>query len=71
VSEFYAAATRKGMMSPDRAAETVRIWLDLFPVAAASQDAVRAALDVATVGRASDLDACCSPPRRRPDAPPS
>lgn len=57
VSEFYAAATRKGMMSPDRAAETAGIWLELFPVAAASPGAVRAALDVATVGRASYWDA--------------
>ena len=57
LSEFYAVATRKRMMLPERAAETARIWLDLLPVATASEASVRTALAAASVGRASYWDA--------------
>jgi predicted nucleic acid-binding protein len=57
LSEFYAVATRKRMMPPERAAETARIWLDLFPVAAASGACVRTALATASTGRAPYWDA--------------
>ena len=57
LSEFYSAATRKGLMLPERAAETARIWLDLFPTATASEASVRTALAAASAGRASYWDA--------------
>ena len=57
LSEFYSAVTRKGLMPPQRAAETARIWLDLFPVATASVASVRTALATASAGRASYWDA--------------
>jgi predicted nucleic acid-binding protein len=57
LSEFYSAVTRKALMPPERAAETARIWLDLFPVATASEASVRTALTAASAGRASYWDA--------------
>jgi predicted nucleic acid-binding protein len=57
LSEFYSAASRKGLMLPERAAETARIWLDLFPTATASEASVRTALAAASAGRASYWDA--------------
>jgi predicted nucleic acid-binding protein len=57
LSEFYAVATKKRMMPRERAAETARIWLDLFPSATASEATVRTALVAASTGRASYWDA--------------
>jgi predicted nucleic acid-binding protein len=57
VSEFYAAATRKGIMPPPEAAAQAADWLDLFPCAAASPVAVRIALADAAAGRAAYWDA--------------
>jgi predicted nucleic acid-binding protein len=57
VSEFYAAATRKGIVPSTAAAAQASDWLELFPCAAASGSAVRAALTDAAAGRASYWDA--------------
>jgi predicted nucleic acid-binding protein len=57
VSEFYAAVTRKGIVPPADAAAQAVDWLELFPCAAASDDAVRTALADAAAGRASYWDA--------------
>lgn len=58
MSEFYAAATRKGLMQPADAAAQGADWLDLFPSPiSASTGAVRAALLVAATGRLSYWDA--------------
>ena len=57
VSEFYAAATRKGIVPPLDAAAQAADWLDLFPCAAASEASVRTALGEAANGRASYWDA--------------
>jgi predicted nucleic acid-binding protein len=57
VSEFYAVATRKGIVPPPDAAAQAADWLKLFPCAAASAAAVRIALGDAVAGRASYWDA--------------
>jgi predicted nucleic acid-binding protein len=57
VSEFYAVASRKRVMVPADAARIAGYWLDVFPCAAVSTDAVRAALVSAREGRASYWDA--------------
>jgi predicted nucleic acid-binding protein len=57
VSEFYAAATRKGTMPRSEAAAQASDWLDLFPAIAGSPAAVRAALAAAAAGRAAYWDA--------------
>jgi len=57
VSEFYAAATRKGIVPPPDAAAQAADWLDLFPCAAASEASIRTALSEAANGRASYWDA--------------
>jgi predicted nucleic acid-binding protein len=57
VSEFFAVATRKNMMRPDEAARVAGAMLELFPTAAASSGAVRAALMSAASGQASYWDA--------------
>ena len=57
ISEFYAAATRKGMMPRNEAAAQASDWLDLFPTLAASPSAVRTALITAAGGRAAYWDA--------------
>ena len=57
VSEFYAAATRKGRMPIEDAAAQAADWLDLFPMIAASATAIRSALLVASSRRASYWDA--------------
>src|SRR5437868_7770651 len=41
LSEFHAAVTRKGIVSPAEAAEQVVDWLELFPTVAASAAAIR------------------------------
>lgn len=55
VSEFYAAATRKRLVSLTEAADQANDWLTMFPAVPASVSAVRAALSAA--GRASYWDA--------------
>ncbi len=57
VSEFYAATSRKGIVSLADAAAQAADWLELFPCAAASSTSVRAALSDAAAGRASYWDA--------------
>jgi predicted nucleic acid-binding protein len=57
VSEFYAAATRKGLMARADAAAQASDWLDLFPCLPATSTAVRSALGNAARGRASYWDA--------------
>ena len=56
VSEFYAAVSRKRVVPPADAAAQAIDWLDLFPCAAASSSAVRAALADAVAGRTSYWD---------------
>lgn len=53
VSEFYAAVTRKRLVSLTDAQAQAEDWLDLFRTAALSPDAVRTALSTAASGRAS------------------
>ena len=57
ISEFYAVVTRKGMMPAADAAGQAADWLDIFPCAASSSAAVRAALMDAAAGRAAYWDA--------------
>jgi len=57
ISEFYAVVTRKSVMAPADAGRVASYWLDLFPSAAASADAVRIALASAVDGRTSYWDA--------------
>jgi predicted nucleic acid-binding protein len=57
VSEFFAVASRKGLMPRADAAEMARIWLTVFPMAPASPSAVSAALDSSATGSASYWDA--------------
>ena len=57
VSEFYAAATRKRLVSPRIAREQATDWLTMFTTAAASAGSVRAALASAASGYASYWDA--------------
>ncbi len=53
VSEFYAAATRKGRMAVAEAAAQAADWLDLFPCLPSSPTAVRTALAAAASARTS------------------
>jgi predicted nucleic acid-binding protein len=57
LSEFYAAVTRKRLLPAPEAAAQVNDWLTIFPVIAASANAVRIALVEAVSGRASYWDA--------------
>ena len=57
VSEFYAVVTRKRIIPGPLAAARANDWLTVFPNAAASANAVRAALTDAVAGRASYWDA--------------
>ena len=57
LSEFYAVATRKRMLSLAEAAAQVEDWLVVFPCIAVSAAAVRRALADAVAGRASYWDA--------------
>lgn len=56
VSEFYAAVTRKRLVTATDAVAQVVDWFDMFPTVAASEAAVRAALVAAAAGRASYWD---------------
>jgi predicted nucleic acid-binding protein len=57
VSEFYAAVTRKRVVTRQDAAAQAADWLELFPCVAASASALRSALADAAAGRASYWDA--------------
>ncbi len=57
LSEFYAAATRKGIVPSAEAAAQAEDWLEIFPTSAASQASVKVALASAAAGRASYWDA--------------
>jgi predicted nucleic acid-binding protein len=57
VSEFYAAATRKGHMPVAEAAAQAGDWLSMFTCVASSPSAVRSALASASAGRAAYWDA--------------
>ena len=57
VSEFHAAVTRKGIVPAREAAGLAADWMELFPCAPASPEAVRLALDAAATGRAAYWDA--------------
>ena len=56
VSEFFAAITRKGVVSRKHAADMARAWLNMFPIVCASAEAAFAALGHAVAGRASYWD---------------
>ena len=57
VSEFYASTTRKGLVRIPEATSQAEDWMTLFPCAASSPGAVRAALAAAAAGRAHYWDA--------------
>lgn len=56
LSEFYVAATRKGIVPRSEAAAQVEDWLLLFPSLAASPTSIRTALAGAASGRTSYWD---------------
>ena len=56
ISEFYAAATRKGRMPATDAAAQANDWMELFPCMPHSMSAARSALAAASAGRASYWD---------------
>jgi predicted nucleic acid-binding protein len=58
VSEFYAAVTRKRIISPAEAAAQASDWLDLFPCVAPTASAAQVALAAAAAARASDWTLC-------------
>jgi predicted nucleic acid-binding protein len=57
ISEFYAVATRKGILRPAEAVPIAEAMLQLFPTATASATAVRIALSTAAASLASYWDA--------------
>jgi predicted nucleic acid-binding protein len=57
ISEFYAAVTGKRIVPEATAAAQAADWLDLFPCAAATPNAVRAALQLASQRPLSYWDA--------------
>jgi predicted nucleic acid-binding protein len=57
ISEFYTVVTRKDLMPRAEASRVAGYWLDVFPAAAASVVAVRAALATANAGGTSYWDA--------------
>jgi predicted nucleic acid-binding protein len=57
VSEFYAAVTRKQIISRRKAAAQANDYLSIFPTIPASTTAVGAALTLSVAGRASYWDA--------------
>jgi predicted nucleic acid-binding protein len=56
MSEFFAATTRKGLLTPVTASGQIENWLSLFPTLAPSASAVRSALAHVLSGRASYWD---------------
>ena len=57
ISEFYAAATRKSLMPPMRAAALAESWLLIFQCAPVSANAIRTAFADSLAARASYWDA--------------
>jgi len=57
VSEFYAAVTRKGIVSPAEARSQAEDWLMIFPTVGANADDSRLAMATFEAGRASFWDA--------------
>jgi predicted nucleic acid-binding protein len=57
ISEFYAAVTRKRLVSAASARDQALDWLDMFPSVGASAGAVRTALTTAATGQVSFWDA--------------
>lgn len=57
VSEFYAAVSRKRIVTDALAAERAADWLTAFHCVAVSEQAIRTALPLAVAGRASYWDA--------------
>lgn len=57
LGEFFVVAARKGLLERPRAAELVRGWMAVFPTAAATSEAVAAALAESEAGRFSYWDA--------------
>jgi predicted nucleic acid-binding protein len=57
ISEFYAAVTRKRLVSATAARDQALDWLEMFPIAAASATAVRKSLALAVSRRVSYWDA--------------
>ncbi len=56
VSEFFWVAKRKDLMPSDKAAAQASDWLDVFPIAAASRSATKAALATSVAGQLSYWD---------------
>jgi predicted nucleic acid-binding protein len=57
ISEFYAAVTRKRLVSAASARDQALDWLAMFPSVGASAGAVRTALTTAATGQVSFWDA--------------
>ncbi len=56
ISEFFAVVTRKRLVPAAEAAAQAADWLDVFPMAAPSKGAVRAALATSVAGQLSYWD---------------
>jgi predicted nucleic acid-binding protein len=56
LEEFYAAVTRKGLLSRGEAALMVRSWMAMFPVVGNDADAVTLVLPAVEAGRFSYWD---------------
>ena len=57
LAEFYQAVTRKGVVPAREAADQVRDWTALFPIAAADEASLTAALLLTTARKVSIWDA--------------
>lgn len=57
LAEFYHAVTRKGVVPAREAAGQVRDWTSLFPIAAADEASLAAALQLSSVKKVSIWDA--------------
>jgi predicted nucleic acid-binding protein len=57
LGEYYAAVTRKSLLSRSEAALMVRSWMAMFPVVSNDADAVTLALPAVETGRFSYWDA--------------
>lgn len=56
-SEFFRVTTRKGLLAPRDALATTERLLATFPIVTATADDLRAAMSLATMGKASFWDA--------------
>lgn len=57
ISEFFAVSCRRSIVPVPEAVAQVQDWLEMFPTAPASAEAIRSALALAAAGRASYWDA--------------